>query len=346
MDKVLTIVIPTYNMERYLGRCLSSLIVDDDLMQDLEVLVINDGSKDKSSEIAHEFEQKYPKTFHVIDKENGNYGSCINRGLTEARGKYIKVLDADDWFDTKNFIKFLTQLQMIDVDCIMSDMQEIDERGDCVLNATYSLPKEEIFPIDDLLNIRYPEGMWMHCVTYSTENLRAINYHQTEGISYTDQEWIFLPMAICKTIYYFPKVVYYYLVGRNGQTVSLDVFRRNFWQEIKGACVMADEIKMAKNISTTAYNYLRERLRIRCYYIYSHFFVDFRMKICYREMLILEKKIYETEPQVYAALDNLYRIEPIKYHYVKHWREKNYPRSLWPFKIALWIGGLKRLLTK
>lgn len=87
-------------MEKYLRRCLDSLIIDEDGMKQLEVLVINDGSKDSSSQIAHEYQDKYPDTFRVIDKENGNYGSCINRGLKEATGKYVKVLDADDWFDT------------------------------------------------------------------------------------------------------------------------------------------------------------------------------------------------------------------------------------------------------
>lgn len=85
MQKLLTIVIPTYNMQDYLPRCLDSLVLyDGALMEQLEVLVINDGSKDNSSAIAHEYEAKFPNTFRVIDKENGNYGSCINRGLKEA----------------------------------------------------------------------------------------------------------------------------------------------------------------------------------------------------------------------------------------------------------------------
>lgn len=108
MEKILTIVIPTYNMQDYLRRCLDSLIVPEEQMQLLEVLVVNDGSKDNSSAIAHEYQDKYPGTFRVIDKENGNYGSCVNRGLKEATGKYIKILDADDWFDTKALTSFVT----------------------------------------------------------------------------------------------------------------------------------------------------------------------------------------------------------------------------------------------
>ena len=108
---VLTVVIPTYNMQGFLNRCLDSLIVDSALMDSLEVPVINDGSKDNSSVIAHTYQDRFPYTFRVIDKENGNYGSCINRGLAEAKGKYIKVLDADDWFNTKEFEVFLKALK-------------------------------------------------------------------------------------------------------------------------------------------------------------------------------------------------------------------------------------------
>lgn len=101
MQKLLTIVIPTYNMQDYLHRCLYSLVLEDEqLMSQLEVLVINDGSKDRSSEIGHEYEAKYPDVIRVIDKENGNYGSCVNRALAEATGKYFRMLDADDWCDT------------------------------------------------------------------------------------------------------------------------------------------------------------------------------------------------------------------------------------------------------
>ena len=90
MNKILTIIIPTYNMEKYLRRCLDSLIIDEEGMKQLEVLVFNDGSKDSSSQIAHEYQDKYPDTYRVIDKNNGNYGSCINIGLKEAKGKYVK----------------------------------------------------------------------------------------------------------------------------------------------------------------------------------------------------------------------------------------------------------------
>ena len=99
-EKLLTIIIPTYNMERLLPKCLSSLLIkEENIFSMLEVLVIIDGAMDSSSQIAHSFQDKFPSVFRVIDKENGNYGSCVNRGLSECKGKYIKILDADDSFD-------------------------------------------------------------------------------------------------------------------------------------------------------------------------------------------------------------------------------------------------------
>lgn len=112
MEKLLTLIIPTYNMEKLLDRCLSSLVVkDNSLFQQVEVLVVIDGSKDRSSEIAHRYQERYPTVFRVIDKENGNYGSCVNRGLKEATGKYIKILDADDYFNTEAFTQYLATIK-------------------------------------------------------------------------------------------------------------------------------------------------------------------------------------------------------------------------------------------
>ena len=137
-------------MENYLHKCLDSLIVSDDNMNRLEVLVINDGSKDSSSQIAHEYESKYPQTFRVVDKENGNYGSCINRGLKEAKGKYVKVLDADDYFDNVVFNQFLSFLSETDADLIINDYSVVDGNGNNTDNYSFPLPMENVFSLGDL----------------------------------------------------------------------------------------------------------------------------------------------------------------------------------------------------
>ena len=92
--KILSIVVPTYNVEKYLERCIDSLVYDEKVLNDLEILIVNDGSKDNSLQIAKKYEKQYPNTIKVIDKENGGHGSTINAGLKVATGKYFRVIDS------------------------------------------------------------------------------------------------------------------------------------------------------------------------------------------------------------------------------------------------------------
>ncbi len=223
MNKILSLIIPTYNMEMYLDKCLTSLIIEDvELMQRLEVLVVIDGATDRSSDIAHTYESRFPSIYKVIDKENGNYGSCINRGLKEASGKYIKVLDADDWFDTSFFQTYLKRLLEVDVDLVLNDMHTvgIDEQGYMLYNITSFFEENKIYPFEEIFQVDLSRYIAMHCLAYRRENLIAMGYQQTEGISYTDVEWNFHPMITVKTFTCISGLLYQYLLGRQGQTMD------------------------------------------------------------------------------------------------------------------------------
>ena len=121
MEKLLTIVVPVYNTEKYLSKCLDSLIVRK-YMEHLEILVVIDGSPDNSAKIAREYEIKFPNTFTVVEKENGGHGSAINKGLELATGKYFRVLDSDDWFDEANFETFINRLSSATEDVVMTHL--------------------------------------------------------------------------------------------------------------------------------------------------------------------------------------------------------------------------------
>ena len=101
MGKILSITIPSYNVEKYIDKCVQSMLVDS-ILDDIEILIVNDGSKDSTPEIAKGYVEKYPQTVRLIDKENGGHGSTINAGIREATGKYFKVVDGDDWLNTEN----------------------------------------------------------------------------------------------------------------------------------------------------------------------------------------------------------------------------------------------------
>lgn len=220
MDKILTIIVPTYNMEKYLRRCLDSLIIDEEGLKLLEVLVINDGSKDSSSKIAHEYQDKYPDTFRVIDKENGNYGSCINRGLKEATGKYIKILDADDYYDTLNLSLFIERLIVTDVDAVLSCHSVYKDMKKIQTVSFKEYHDSQIIYVEKEL----PSYFTMDNITYKRNVFNGLNYHQTEGISYTDQEWIFYPMVNVKTLCYFDLDIYQYMTGHEGQTMEMTTY--------------------------------------------------------------------------------------------------------------------------
>lgn len=238
MEKILTVVIPAYNMQDYLSRCLDSLIVDHDLMTKFEVLVINDGSKDNTSIIAHKYQDRFAETFRVIDKENGNYGSCINIGLSEARGKYIKILDADDWFDNNSFalyMKFLVNLK-VDVDMIITsynrryannNSSELISPVNVLYNHVYS------FSDFDFENNGCRSMLVMHSITYRTELLKSNGYFQDTGISFTDMEYDMIPMLYVNKFIFADFSLYQYYLGREGQTVSLEVSSKSLKAYLK-----------------------------------------------------------------------------------------------------------------
>ena len=237
--KILSVIIAAYNMEAYLPRCLESLLVADArLLSLLEVLVINDGSKDRTSEVAHAFAAKHPDVIRVIDKENGNYGSCINRGLDEATGVFVKCLDADDWFDTKVFERYLAFIELLAAqadgpDLVVNDYAMVDEADKVVLLGSYADCAAADFTLARFMT-HFIGALVMHAVAYRTERVRALGYRQSEGISYTDNEWVFCPLATVRSFAYFPNgVLYRYWIGREGQTMESAVILKNYWMLLR-----------------------------------------------------------------------------------------------------------------
>lgn len=226
MFKILTIVIPTYNMEKYLHRCLDSLLIENqDIFNSLEVLIINDGSKDSSSAIAHTYESKYSNVFRVIDKDNGNYGSCINCGIDEAKGKYLKILDADDWYNTGALESLLLSIQNTsdDIDVFFTEFTYHDFYKNH--ETEYKFKTVEYNKTYKLANIPFADSideflLKMYSVTIKVDILRKIGLRLDTGISYTDNEYMYFPYSHIDNVTFFNYDVYQYFIGREGQTIS------------------------------------------------------------------------------------------------------------------------------
>ena len=312
-DKILTIVIPTYNMEALLGRCLDSLLIQGSTNSDLEVLVIIDGATDHSSDIAHKYEARFPEVFCVIDKPNGNYGSCINKGLAKARGKYIKVLDADDTFNTMALSQLIDFLRNVDTDLVLTNYNICNNDGKCKENKTFGVPTQTVLYTTNLGKLG--PHMAMHAVTYKTENLRIIGYSQTEGISYTDQEWIYRPMTTVKSFMYLDICLYQYTLGRSGQTMDIKALAKNIHQNLT---VIRNMISTYNDNSENCdiYEYLKNRIESYAEYIYSLYLFNTNI-FDVKPLILFDKELKNNCLKLYKYLGTLYAG---KLPFVKLWR--------------------------
>ena len=105
-QKILTVSIAAYNVSKYLDEALEPF-TNSVYKDELEILIVDDGSKDDTAEIAKKYEERYPNTFKLVTKENGGWGSTLNKGIEIGTGKYFKQLDGDDWFDKDNLEDYL-----------------------------------------------------------------------------------------------------------------------------------------------------------------------------------------------------------------------------------------------
>ena len=234
MEKRLSIIIPSYNMAQLLPRCLDSLL-QSGAEEAFEAIVVNDGSKDDTLKVALAYRDANPGCIRVIDKPNGNYGSTINAALPHARGKYVKILDADDTFLPESLAAFVQALAGTDADMVVTHFTQIMPKGVKEL-ARYNLYGKEpyeygkTYPLDQVLSDGYIRFFLMHSLAYKTQMLLDNGYRQTEGCSYTDLEWDTFPLFYARDIVFFDIDLYQYHLDREGQTMDPKVLSRSLDQ--------------------------------------------------------------------------------------------------------------------
>ncbi len=236
MEKLLSLIIPTYNMAAYLPRCLDS-VLQPRTLERLEAIVVNDGSKDDSLAVARRYEAAYPGTVVVIDKPNGNYGSTINAALPIARGLYVKILDSDDSFEAEGLEAYLDALEHLEspADISVTHFRVLHEDGSEEISKYNVYGREpyvygKVYDLDEVLSGGYIRFFLMHALAYRTDLLREHGYRQTEGISYTDTEWSIFPVFYAQNIVFHDLVVYRYNLAREGQTMDPKVMARSLPQ--------------------------------------------------------------------------------------------------------------------
>lgn len=243
-SKILTVIVPACDMERFLPSCLGSLVVPPDLMARLEVVVVNDGSTDATSRIAHGFAARYPDTFVVVDKANGHYGSCVNAGLAVATGTWVKVLDADDSVNPAVFADFVQALatRVPDtVQVVVNDYDVVDDDGHVRFSRSFDFPSGADFPAADLLHTPHP--FVTHACTYRRAIFAGLDYRQLEGVAYTDTEWVLVPLLRAHRAFAFHGAVYRYLLGRDGQSMAAENLVKGIWMQFELVLHMAEQFR-------------------------------------------------------------------------------------------------------
>lgn len=224
MSKLLSVVIPIYKVEQYIRKCLDSLVVPDEQLQLLDVVVINDGTPDRSAVIAKEYEARYPGVFRVIDQENRGHGGAWNHGTELAAGKYLFYLDSDDWFDTAEFSRLITYLGHCDTDIVMLDKQNYHADTGKYEKLTYRdglIEPERVYELNEYDWIGCGVGWKMtyaHDCVYRTSMLQEYLPIFCEHVMYDDVSLQVIPIALAKDFIYTKIDVYRYFIGRPGQS--------------------------------------------------------------------------------------------------------------------------------
>lgn len=234
MSKILTVVIPSYNVEKYLEKTLESF-VDEQILEDIEVLIVDDGSKDRTAEIGMKYEKKYPNTFWVISKENGGHGSTINKGIEVGCGKYFKVVDGDDWVNTADFCVLVKKLASCDADYVVTNYYEV--------NDVTGKQTERLFP--ELKNKKAEQGEYwqfeeaaqkvqlpMHALAIKTSILKENKIRLDEHSFYVDVEYILYPLPYVYTVAYYDLYIYMYRLALQTQSVSIQGYQKHIQNHI------------------------------------------------------------------------------------------------------------------
>ncbi|MBR3602623.1 MAG: glycosyltransferase family 2 protein [Lachnospiraceae bacterium] len=229
MDKVLTVSVAAYNVEKYIEQCLNSFLRLGSAMDLVEVLVIDDGGQDCTEEKVKKYVEKFPNTFRFIHKHNGGWGSTVNTGIQLATGKYFKLLDGDDFFLDEFLEDYIYTLSGLEVDIIYSPCCKFEDetnRKKGVFTYLLNSKIESKISLQDL-EAAVP-GITMHTATFRTSMLKENNIKLCEHCFYTDSEYVIKAIAHSKTAYIYKNPIYSYRIGRAGQSVSDQGIRKHY----------------------------------------------------------------------------------------------------------------------
>ena len=244
--KLLSIAVPCYNSQEYMRNCVDSLLEGGDLV---EILIVDDGSKDDTAKIADEYAEKYPGIVKAIHQENGGHGEAVNAGIRSAQGLYFKVVDSDDWVNKEAYMAILEKLREIaggpeTLDMMISNFvyEKSGAKRKKVMRYKRYLPEGRIFTWQEISKMPVGKYILMHSVIYRTGLLRECGLELPKHTFYVDNLFVYQPLPSVRTMYYMDVNFYRYFIGRDDQSVNEQVMIKRIDQQLLVNRLMIDTI--------------------------------------------------------------------------------------------------------
>lgn len=264
--KILSVAIPSYNSQEYMRKCIESILPGG---EDVEIIIVDDGSKDNTAAIADEYAEKYPTIVKAVHQENGGHGEAVNAGIRHASGLYFKVVDSDDWVDEATLPKMIATLKKLiagpdTVDAVISNFiyDKVGAKHKKIMQYRKYMPTDTVFEWKDLKKMRAGKYILMHSIIYRTNLLKECGLELPKHTFYVDNLFVFQPLPSVKKLYYMDELFYHYYIGREDQSVNEKVMIGRIDQQIRVNKLMIDSFANRKGLDKNCRRYMLSYLDI------------------------------------------------------------------------------------
>jgi glycosyltransferase involved in cell wall biosynthesis len=264
--KDITFAVPCYNSQAYMRKCIESILPGGEA---IEIIIVDDGSTDKTGIIAEEYAEKYPGIVKAVHQENRGHGGAINHALELAEGRFFKVVDSDDWVGQKAYAKILDTIRTFKEEEHYPDMLianyvydkvDVDHEHKRRMRYKNCCPVEKFFGWDELGHTNMHQYFLMHAVMYRTDILKKAELVLPEHMFYVDNVFVFLPMKYVEEMYYVDVDFYRYFIGRSDQSVNEKVMIGRIDQQIAVTKLLVDNYSFEGPSNRVLY--MRKYIRI------------------------------------------------------------------------------------
>ena len=248
--KYITFTIPSYNSQEYMRHVIDNLVVVGD---EIEVIIVNDGSTDDTGKIADEYQNKYPTIVKAIQKENGGHGSGVMAGIHNATGLFYKVVDSDDWVETKDVITMIDLIKKhisegIDIDLYITNYvyEHASDNSTFVMHYRKCLPIDQVFTWSEMKHVKLETVFLMHSLMYRLDKLKASGMELPNHTFYVDDIYAYTPLPYMDKIYYRDLDFYHYFIGRSDQSINYGIMCKRYEQQMRVFKIMFSSYSLEK----------------------------------------------------------------------------------------------------